>query len=67
MSGQLQALGALLPGEESPVTNSVIGWVGPRDGLDDSEKENSLTSAGSRTTIPRAPTLNLATIPTEVS
>jgi len=26
-------------GEESPVTNSVIRWVGPRDGMDDLEKK----------------------------
>lgn len=39
MSGQLHALGALLPGGESLVTNSVIGWVGPREGMDDLEKK----------------------------
>ena len=67
MSCQLHALDPLLSGEDSPVNNSVIGWVGPRDGLDDSEKKKSLSSAVSRTTVPRARTLNLATIPTEVS
>ena len=37
MGGQRQAPAALLPGKR-PDTNSIGGWVGPKAGLDGSEK-----------------------------
>jgi hypothetical protein len=46
MNGQLQAPGALSPGERAPSTHSIGGWVGFRTGLDDVEKRKFLTLPG---------------------
>jgi hypothetical protein len=35
VSGQLQGTAALLPAKESPSTNCIGGWMGPRASLDD--------------------------------
>jgi hypothetical protein len=45
MNGQLHAP-AVFPGEKAPGNHWVVGWVGPRAGLDDVEKRKFLTLRG---------------------
>jgi hypothetical protein len=42
VSGQLHAPAALPPGKESPGIHWIGGWVGPRAGLDATEKREAL-------------------------
>jgi hypothetical protein len=46
MSGQLHAPATLRPRERAPGTHWIGGWVGPRAGLDDTEKRRFLTLPG---------------------
>jgi hypothetical protein len=48
MSGQLRP-GRFTPGERSPGTHWIGGWVDPRAGLDDVHKIKLLTLTGTRT------------------
>jgi hypothetical protein len=41
VSGQIHAPAALPPGERTPDTHWIGGWVDPRAGLDDVKKRNS--------------------------
>jgi hypothetical protein len=42
VSGQLHIPAALPPGERSPDTHWIRGWMGPRAGLDDVQKKKFL-------------------------
>jgi hypothetical protein len=46
VSGQLHAPAALPPGEGTPGTHWIGGWVDPKAGPDDVEKRKSLTLPG---------------------
>jgi hypothetical protein len=46
VGGQLRALATLPSKEKTPGTHYTGGWVGPRTGLDVTEKKKSLVRAG---------------------
>jgi hypothetical protein len=48
VSGQLHAPATSPPGESSPPTHWIRGWVGLRAGLDDVKKGDFLTLPGDR-------------------
>jgi hypothetical protein len=52
-----------IPDKELPVTSHAGGWVGPRAGLDDARKEETLDPTGTRTRNPRPSSLQRAAIP----
>jgi hypothetical protein len=50
LSGQRHAPAAFYPGERTPGTHWIGGWVGPRAGLDaEAEGKKSSASVGDRT------------------
>jgi hypothetical protein len=49
LSGQLNALAALPPGETAPCTYWIGGWVDPRAGLNDVDKRKISCPARNRT------------------
>jgi hypothetical protein len=67
MSGQNHASSALTLEIEPPNTHRTECWMGPRAGLDDTEKRKSVASAENETLIPPILACILVTTSTELS